>query len=348
MKSFSSRTAPTLFAVFILLGFAAFARSQPARGYHLLSRIEIGGEGGWDYLLADEDSHRLYVSHAAKVEIIDTQTEKKIGEVTGLKGVHGIAIASGLGRGFISDGRDNSVTIFDTKTFKVIGRVKTGANPDAIIYDPASGRVFTFNGGGKNATAIDAASGAVAGTLDLGGRPESATSNEKGLIYVNIEDKSEVVEFDSRKLEVKARWPLAPEGEEPSGMAIDRKNHLIFSVCGNKKMVIVNTDTGRIVAAVAIGQGVDAAGFDGKEKLAFASNGEGTLTVIRVNAPDKFSVVENVDTQRGARTMSLDRRTHKVYLSAAQYGPMPAPTADRPRPRPPVLPNSFVILVYGR
>jgi YVTN family beta-propeller protein len=325
------------------------AQDKPGpSGYHLLTKIEVGGDGGWDYLYADPDLHRLYVSHGTKVEVIDTETDKKIAEIGNLKGIHGIAVANEFGRGFISDGRDNSVTIFDTKTNQAIGKVNTGTNPDAIIYDPASKRVFAFNGGSKNATAIDAANGNVAGTIDLGGKPEFAASNEKGMVFVNIEDKSEVAAFDSKTLAVKSHWSLAPSGEEPSGIAIDLKNHLIFSVCSNKTMVVVNTDTGKVVGNAAIGQGTDAAGFDDKDKFAFASNGEGTLTVVREDAPDKFTVVENVPTQRSARTMAFDPKTHKVYLSTAQFGPTPAPTADRPRPRPPVLPNSFTILVYGR
>jgi len=317
-------------------------------GYHLVNKIEIGGEGGWDYVFDDSDAHRLYVSHAARVIVIDTDTNKVVGEIAGLKGVHGIATDDALGRGFISDGRDNSVTIFDTKTLKTLGQVKTGTNPDSIIYDPSSKRVFAFNGGSKNATAIDAKTGEVSGTIDLGGKPEFAVSDEKGTVFVNIEDKSEVVAFDPNKLVIKARWPLGPEGEEPSGLAFDRKRGRLFTVCGNKKMLVLNSDNGKIVATLPIGSGVDASGFDDKELLAFASNGEGTLTVVHEDSPDKFIVAETVATQRGARTMAVDRKTHKIYLPTAQFGEPPAPTAERPRPRPPIIPNTFVILVYGK
>jgi YVTN family beta-propeller protein len=330
------------------LAMSVSAQKTSTSGYHLINRIEVGGDGGWDYLFVDADAHRLYVSHATRVEIIDTQTDKKIGEIANFKGIHGIAIDPALGRGFISDGRANSVTIFDTKTNQAIKQVATGTNPDAILFDPASKRVFAFNGGRKNATAIDAATGDVVGTIDLGGKPESATSNEKGTVYVNIEDKSEVISFDPKTLAVNAHWTLAPDGEEPSGMAIDRKNHLIFSVCGNKKMVILDTNTGKVVASVPIGQGVDAAGYDEKDKLAFASNGEGTLTVVRQDSPGKFTVVENVPTQVRARTMTLDHNTHKIYLSTAQFGPAPAATKEQPRPRAPIIPNSFVVLVFGK
>ena len=335
-----------LFVLGIVVAFTVAAYAQKKDGYHLLTKIEVGGEGGWDYLIADSEAHRLYVSHGTKVVVIDTATDKVVGEITNTNGVHGIAFATDLGKGFTSNGRDNSVTIFDLKTLKVLDNVKTDKNPDAILYDPASKRVFAFNGGGKNTTVIDAASGKVDGTIDLGGRPEFATSNGKGLVYVNIEDKSEVVEIDSKGLKAIAHWPVAP-GEEPSGMAIDRKTNRLFIVCSNKKMVVMDAATGKVVADVAIGDGTDAAGFDPETKLAFSSNGEGTLTVIHEDSKDKFSVTENVKTQVRARTMALDSKTHKVYLATAQFGPTPAATTAQPRPRAPMIPNTFVILVYG-
>ena len=347
MKKPTSR-AIVLATFFFALSTVINAQTASKNSYHLLNKIEIGGDGGWDYVFDDSDAHRLYVSHATKVIVINTDTDKVVGEIANLKGVHGIATADEFGRGFISDGRDNSVTIFDTKTLKTLGKVDTGSNPDSIIYDPASKRVFAFNGGSKNATAIDAADGKVAGTIDLGGRPEFAASNEKGMIFVNLEDKSEVAAVDSKKLEVKSHWPLTPDGEEPSGMAIDRKHGRLFVVCSNKKMVVLNDETGRIVGSLSIGSGVDAAGFDDKERSAFASNGEGTVTVVREDGTDKYSVVETVTTQRGARTMAVDRKSHKIYLPTAQFGETPAPTKERPRPRPPIIPNSFVILVYGK
>jgi YVTN family beta-propeller protein len=331
----------------ILLAFVWTTTAQ-TRSYHLLNKIQIGGEGGWDYVFDDSDAHRLYVSHATKVVVIDTDTDKIVGEIAGFNGVHGIATADEFGRGFISDGRENLVSVFDTRTLRTLGQIKVGANPDSIIYDPASKRVFAFNGGSNNITAIDAADSRVAGTVELGGRPEFAASNEKGTIFVNLEDKSEVAAFDSKKLEVRSRWPLGSEAEEPSGMAIDRKRKRLFVVCSNKKMVVLSYETGKIVASLPIGSGVDAAGFDDKEKLAFASNGEGTLTVVREDAADKYSVAETVTTQRGARTMALDRKTHKIYLPTAEFGETPAPTKERPRPRPSIIPNSFVILVYGK
>ena len=323
------------------------AQSTSPSGYHLLKEIHVGGEGGWDYLYADSSNHRLYISHSTKVVVVDTETDAVVGEILNTSGVHGIAIADDLGRGFISDGRDDSVTIFDPATLKTLGTVKTGKNPDAIIYDLATKRVFAFNGGSGDTTVIDAATGTVAATITLGGKPEFATSDGKGKVFVNIEDKSDVVEIDSKKLSVITRWPIAP-GEEASGMAIDRKNRRLFIVCSNKKMIVLNADTGKVTTDLAIGNGPDAAAYDPDSKFAFSSNGEGTLTVVKQDSADKFSVLDTVTTRRGARTMTIDTKTHKLYLPTAEYGPAPAPTAERPRPRPTIVPNSFTILVYGR
>ncbi|HKP85812.1 MAG TPA: YncE family protein [Blastocatellia bacterium] len=316
-------------------------------GYHLLRKIEIGGEGGWDYVTVDSDMRRVYVSHATRVVVLDADKGTVVGEIPNTNGVHGIAIVPELGRGFTSNGRDATATIFDLKTLKVIGQAKTGKNPDAIIYDPVSRRVFAFNGTSHDATVIDAASGEVAGTIELGGKPEFAAADGKGMVYVNIEDKSEVVAIDSRNLKVKAHWPLAP-GEEPSGMAMDRKHRRLFIVCANKKMIVMDPDGGRVVTSLPIGGGVDAAAFDPETKLVFSSNGEGTLTVVRQESADKYSVVENAPTQRGARTMALDPKTHNLYLPTAQFGPPPAPTPERPRPRPSIVPGSFTLLVFGK
>jgi len=321
--------------------------AKPASGYHLVKRIEVGGEGGWDYLTVDSAARRLYVSHATRVVVIDLDKNAVIGEIPNTNGVHGIAIVPELGRGFTSNGRDNTVTIFELKTLTVIAQVKTGTNPDAIIYDPASRRVFAFNGRSSDATAIDAASGNVAGTVAVGGKPEFAVADGKGTVFVNIEDKSEIIAIDSNKLTVKSRWPLAP-GEEPSGLAMDRKARRLFAVCSNKKMIVMNADNGHVVADLPTGDGTDAAAFDPETNLAFSSNGEGTLTVIHQDSADKYRVVESVTTQRGARTMTLDPKTHTVYLATAQFGPPPAATPDRPRPRPSIVPGSFVILVFGK
>jgi DNA-binding beta-propeller fold protein YncE len=334
------------------LALAAPAHTQgtpPAKpGYHVIKEIPLGGEGGWDYLTVDAAARRLYVTRSTRVVVLDADSGSVVGEIPDLSGVHGVALATDLNRGFISNGRSSTVTIFDLKTLAKLGEVKTtGDNPDAILYDPASHRVFTFNGRSANATALDAASGKVDGTVALGGKPEFATADGKGEVFVNLEDKSEVAVLDSRTLTVKAHWPLKP-CEEPSGMAIDRQHRRLLSGCHNKMAAILDADSGKVVATVPIGEGVDANAFDPATRLGFSSNGDGTLTVLHEDSPDHFTVVENVPTRRSARTMALDEKTHKLFLSAAQFGPAPAPTAEQPRPRPPVLPNTFVVLVVGR
>jgi YVTN family beta-propeller protein len=331
----------------ITAGIQAQKAGPNSGGYHLLKKIEVGGEGGWDYLIVDGPMRRLYVSRGTRVMVFDSDTGASVGEIADTPGVHGIAVADDLGRGFTSNGRDGSVTVFELKTLKPIAKVKVGTNPDCILYDPATHRVFAFNRGSSDVTAIDAKTGEVTGLIALGGHPEFATADGKGMVFVNLDDKSEVVAIDSQKLAVKAHWPLAP-GEDPSGMALDRRNMRLFSVCGNKKMTVMDANTGKVVASLPIGAGPDAAGFDPDTNLAFSSNGEGTLTVIHQDSSDKYSVVENVTTQRGARTMALDPKTHNIFLATASYGPPPAPTPERPNPRPAVLPNSFVILVFGK
>jgi len=326
---------------------ALLAASAVAADYHLINTYKLGGEGGWDYLTIDSSSRRLYISRATHVMVIDVDTGKSVGDIPDTPGVHGIALAPELGRGFVSNGREGTVTIFDTQSLKLISKVKAGENPDAILYDPASKRVFAFNGRSHDATAIDAATGTVAGTIKLEGKPEFAASDGKGEIFVNIEDKSQIDALDPNKLEVKASWPLAP-CQEPSGLAIDRKNRRLFAGCDNKMMAVVDTDTGKVIATPAIGDGVDANGFDPGTNLAFASCGEGVLTVVKEESPTKFTVVQSVATQQGARTMALDEKTHNVAVVTAKFGPPPAPTADNPHPRRTILPDSFVVLVYGQ
>ena len=316
-------------------------------GYRVIDTFKLGGDGGWDYLAFDPASRRLFVSHGTHVVVVDADTKAAVGDIPDTPGVHGIAIAGDLGRGFISNGRAATATIFDLKTLGKIGEVKTGENPDAILYDRASGRVFTFNGRSGDATAFDAAHGTVAGTIPLGGKPEFAVADGKGRVYVNIEDKSEIVALDAKTLQVKSRWPLKP-CEEPSGLAFDSEHGRLFTVCSNRLMAVVDVSTGRVVTTLPIGSGVDAAAYDPATGLVFASNGEGTLTVIHEDSPDSFRVVENVPTQAGARTLALDPKTHRVFLSTAQFGPRPAPTAEVPRPRPSLVPGSFVVLVVGK
>jgi len=317
-------------------------------GYHVSKTLKLGGDGGWDYLTVDAKGRRVYISRGNHVMVVDADTGAVVGDIPNTNGVHGIAIAPEMDKGFISDGRDNTVTIFDVKTLKILGTAPTGKNPDAIIYDPASKRVFAFNGSSKDATAIDAKTGTVAGTIALGGKPEFAVADEKGHIFVNIEDKSEIIQFDSNKLTVENHWSIAP-GEEPSGLAMDRRHRRLFSVCSNKLMVVVNADSGKVLTSLPIGAGTDAAAFDEQTGFAFSSNGgDGTLTVAHEDSPDKFTVVDNVPTLRRARTMALDAKTHQVYTVTAEYGQAPAPTAEQPRPRAPMVPGSFTLLVLSR
>jgi YVTN family beta-propeller protein len=323
------------------------ANAQNSKGFHLLNQIHVGGEGGWDGLTADPEGHRLYVSHATHLVVIDTATDKVVGDIPGTNGIHCIAINRAMGRGYTTNGRDNTVTVFDLNTLKSITTVPTGKNPDAIAYDPSSKRVFAFNGGSSNVTVIDAADNKVAGTVDLGGKPEFATADGKGTVYVNLEDKSQVLTIDAAKMTVKNRWAIAP-GEEPTGIGLDVKNKRLFIACGNKKMVVMDAESGKVLADFPTGDGTDGLEFDPGTRNAFASNGEGTLTVVHEDSKDKFSVVENATTQRGARTIAVDNKTHKVYLPTAEFGETPAPTKERPRPRPSMKPDTFVILVYGK
>jgi hypothetical protein len=320
---------------------AASASPGPS-GYHVIKTIPISGEGGWDYVAVDSDARRVYVSHATQVDVLDADSYVVVGSIPDTQGVHGIAIASDLGRGFTSNGRANNATIFDLKTLKTIGTVATGTNPDAIVYDSVTKRVFTLNGRSKDTTAINAADGAVAGTLALGGKPEFAVADGKGSIFVNIEDTSELVQFDAQKLTVTHRWPQKP-CQEASGLAIDLKNRRLFSGCDNKMMAVMDADSGKVVATPAIGEGVDANGFDPATQLAFASNGEGTLTVVHQDSPDKYTIVENVSTKRSARTMALDLKTHNIFLPAADFD---APAAGERRGK--MKPGSFVLLVVGK
>ena len=333
----------------ISVSLAAVALAAAGPGYHVVTTHKVGGEGGWDYLTTDANARRVYISRGTHVIVLDADSGKSVGEIPDTPGVHGIALAPDLGKGFTSNGREGTVTVFDIKTLAPTGsKIKVGENPDAILYDPATKRVFTFNGRSQDSTAIDAASGKVLGTIKLDGKPEFAASDAKGEIFVNIEDKSELVAIDPNKLEVKSKWPLAP-CTEPSGLAIDRKNRRLFVGCDNKMMAVVDADSGKVLATPAIGEGVDATAYDDATGLAFAScGGDGVLTVVKQESPDKYSVAENVTTKKGARTMALDSKTHNVFVVTADFGPRPAATADNPRPRPPMLPDSFVVLVLSK
>ena len=335
-------------ATILSMCLTAVALAAAGPGYHVAKTYKLGGEGGWDYLTADANARRLYISRGTHVIVLDLDSGKTIGDIADTQGVHGIALAPDLGRGFTSNGREGTVTIFDLQSLKPIGeKVKVGENPDAILYDPATKRVFTFNGRSQDSTAIDAVSGKVLGTIKLDGKPEFAASDAKGTVFVNIEDKSELTVIDPKTLAVKTKWPLAP-CTEPSGLAIDRKNRRLFAGCDNKMMAVVDADSGKVLATPAIGEGVDATAYDDEAGLAFASCGEGLVTVVKQESPDKYSVAENAKTERGARTMALDTKTHDVFTVTAQFGPRPAATADNPHPRPPILPDTFVVLVVSK
>jgi DNA-binding beta-propeller fold protein YncE len=329
---------------FSVVGFSRAATPAPAgSGYHVIKTVPVGGDGGWDYVYVDSDARRVYVSRGTHTMVLDADTYAVVGDIPDTQGVHGIAIASDLGRGFTSNGRSNDVTVFDLKTLKPIGsNVKTDGNPDAILYEPVTKRVFTFNGRGKNATAINAADGTVVGNIDLRGKPEFAAADGKGSIYVNNEDSSELHHLDAASLKELHHWPLAP-CKSPSGLSMDVKNHRTFSVCDEKVMSVVNVDTGKVVATPTICEGPDAAGFDPSSGLVFASCGDGNLTVIHQDSPDKYTVIENVPTKKTARTMGLDLKTHNIFLPAADFD---APAAGERRGK--MKPGSFVIVVVGK
>jgi DNA-binding beta-propeller fold protein YncE len=331
--------------VLLALTLAAAALAAPPN-YKLTNKIKIGGEGGWDYVYADSAAQRLYVSHATKVFVVDTSKGTVAGEIPDTLGVHGIAVASDLNRGFISAGRDNAVVVFDLKTLQTLSKIDVkGRNPDAIVYEPVSKRVFTFNGASKDATSIDAATGMVLATFPMEGKPEFAQVDGKGHIYVNNEDKAEIYEVDAQKNAVTKHYSIAP-CESPSGLAMDTAKRRLFSVCENKIMVISNPDTGKVLGSVPIGAGADGVAFD--DGYAFSSNGQdGTITVVGEAAAGKFEVAATVTTQRGARTIGVDPKTHKIYLPVADFGP-PQEDKDGKKGRPSLIPGSFAVLELSR
>ncbi len=319
--------------------------AQDAAGWHVARRIVVGGEGGWDYPLYDGTAHRLFLSHGTQVDVVDAESGAVIGHVRDTPGVHGIAIAPELGKGFVSGGRDSSVTVFDLTTLAPLARLAVpGRNPDAILYEPVTRRVFTFNGGSAGTTAFDATSGALAGSLALGGKPEFAVADGRGGVFVNIEDRAELVHFDARRLAETARWKI-PDCEDPSGLAADLAHERLFAVCGNGHMVVLDAADGHAVATLPIGAGVDGVAFDPGSGLAFATAGEGRVTVVRERDPAHFEVVADVPTERGARTVTLDPVAHRVYTVTAQFEAAPAPAPGQPRQRPRPVPGTFMVLV---
>jgi DNA-binding beta-propeller fold protein YncE len=316
-------------------------------GFQLIKKTVIGGEGGWDYLSVDSQNGRLYVSHSTQAEVLNVATHEKVGAITGLQGIHGAIAVPEAGRGITTNGRSNTATIFDLKTLKTIVELPTGKNPDALTYDPFSKRVFIFNHSDVTSTAIDIAEGKVVGTVEVGGTAlEAGVSDEKGTIFVNLEDTHEIVSFDAKTLAIKNKWKIAP-GEEPTGLAIDVTTHRLFSVCHNGWMMIVDSDKGTLIAQLPIGKRVDGVVFDPELKMAISSNGEGSMTVVKEISANEFKVVETVKTQPGARTIALDAKTHHVFVSTANYGETPAATAETPNPRPKIVPGTFMVMEYG-
>ncbi len=327
----------------LLVGLAA---AEPTAGYRLEKTVAIPGDGSWDYVAVDEAARRVYVSHGTEVVVLDADSGELKGSIPETKGVHGIAVAPELGWGFISNGKADTVTIFDLKTLKRRTDVPAGKNPDAIVYEPVSRQAIAFNGGSANATLIDA-TGKVAATLELGGRPEFAVADGTGHVFVNLLDKHQLLKLDARKPEVVERWPLAP-GESPASLAMDRHNRRLFVGCRNQWLVVVNADTGQVVDKQPVGERVDATAYDAEARLVISSNGDGTLTVVRQDGPDKYSVTETVKTRAGSKTCALDPKTHRLFVPAAEFKPAPPATPENPRPRPVMVPGSFVVLIYGK
>ena len=328
----------------LLFVLAATLPALAQTPYKIVDSWKIGGSGGWDYLIADPAAHLLYLAHGPRVEVIDTTTGKPIGAITGMKGTHGIALDPAGKLGYISDGGSNAVVVFDRHSFATITTIPTETNPDGIVFEPVTATVWAFNGRSKSVSVIDTASNTVVATIALPGKPEFPTVDGKGNVYDTIEDTSQIVKLDAHARAITATWKLT--SESPSGQAIDPEHGLLFAVCDGKQMAVVDTATGKQIASPTIGTGPDAAGFSAKYQLAFSSNGEGTLSV--VDTAHGFKTMETLPTMRGARTMAYDSAMDRVYLVTAQFGPAPAATAAMPRPRPAVLPDSFMVLVVGR
>ena len=333
------------FRILVLALLLVSLTSLNAQQYEIAGRIPLSGDEGWDYLTADSSNHQLYVSHGTEVQVVDLDSGKQVASIGGMKRIHGIALADDLNKGFITDGGDNAVVVFDLKSNAVTQKIKAGENPDGVLYEPTKKRVYAFNGRSNSATVIDATADKVVATVPLSGKPEFPATDGKGNVYVNIESRNSLVKLDAEGTK-KIEWQL-PSCEEPSGLAMDIVGRRLFSVCSNKTMTVTDADSGKQVARVVIGEGPDAAGYDPETKLVFSSNSDGTLTVVKQESPDKYTVVQNAETEKRARTMALDKKTHKIYLSCAEFGPAPAPTADNPRPRPKPKPGTFHLVVVA-
>src|SRR6266481_2955705 len=324
----------------LLLGLIAFWETTiiAQEPYKFLNEIRIGGEGGWDILTIDSAASRLYLSHATKVVVVDLNKNSVAGEIADTPGVHGFVAVPELQRGFSSNGKEAKSSVVDLTTLKTVSKIDTGESPDALVYEPLRGEVYVFNHKGNSATVIDAKQAKVVATIPLGGGPEFAVADANAKrIYCNIEDKSEVAVIDTEKHEVIARWPVAP-GTEPSGIALDAAHHRLFATCHNKMVAMLDTETGKVIVSVPIGAGVDGCAFDEATQLAFASCGDGTTTIAKEETPEKLTVVQTLKTERGARTIALDPRTHRIYLPSAQFKPAPSPSPGAPAQRPTVVP----------
>lgn len=334
-----------LCATVLLCGIFAARPAAAQQPYHVIEHWKVGGEGGWDYLKVDSAAHRLYIAHGPRVEVIDTETGKPVGAITGLHGTHGIALDTAGKYGYISDGGGNAVVVFDRATLATVATIPAGTNPDGIIFEPATQTVWAFNGRSQNVTVIDAATQKAIDTIALPGKPEFPQVDGKGTIFDNIESKSEIVRIDARSKVITAEWPAGCDS--PSGLAFDVAGHRLFPVCDGNKMSVIDSDTGKLLANPAIGDGPDAARWSARHKLVFASSGDGLLSVVDAAAPG-YATIEKLATQRGARTMAYDPATDRIYTVTAEFGPRPAPTADHPHPRPSIVPGSFTVIVIGR
>lgn len=334
--------------IFLSFFFTASTFSQTNKsGISLLKKTVIGGEGGWDYVSVSAEDRRIYLSHNNQVEVLDIDTHQKIGEIKNTNGVHGIVAIPLVGKGYVTNGKTNNVTVFDIKTLQTKLLIPAGVKPDALLYDKYSNRVFIFNNDSKNITVIDVKTDSVIQTFDIGGNPEAGVANDKGLVYVNLEDTNEIVAFESKTLTVKHRFSLAP-AEQPTGLAFDKQTHRLFSACRKSQlMLVVDADNGNIIAKIPIGKGVDGAVFNDKTKLAFSSNGDGTMTVVKEVSAQNFLLLDTIKTLSGARTMAIDNKTKHLFTVTAQFGETPPPTKENPRPRPAILPNTFMLLEYG-
>jgi YVTN family beta-propeller protein len=338
------RPSRTIFAAALLSLITA--GTATAQTYHVATEWKVGGQGGWDYLRSDDATHRLYLTHNARVEVLDTTTGKPIGAVTGLKSTHGVAFNTDGKTGYISDGAGNAIVVFDRASLAIIATVPAGTNPDSIAFEPLTKTAWAFNGRSTSVSVLDSATNTVVATIPLPGKPEFAQVDGKGLVYDAIEDKNQIVKLDARARKVVDVWPTTG-CKSPSGTAIDTAGHRLFAVCDEGKMIVLDTNTGKVLGLASIGKSPDAAAFDPKNNLAFSSNGEGTLSVIDASKPD-FPTVQTLKTARGARTMALDATTGRIFLVTAEFGPAPEPTPTAPRPRPAVIPDSFKVLVIER